>query len=191
MDAPAAIEQLFTDHRPDLVRFAALSLRDEALAEDVVQEAMIAALRGAGGFDQRSSIKTWVYAIIKRKVLDALRARRRETPLSQLREAGEAEDATMDRLFDANGHWDPAHRPQRWADPDASLEQRQFWLAFEACIDALPERGARVFAMRELLGLETDEICKELEITASNCWVLLHRARLRLRECLEARWFAP
>lgn len=190
MNAAAELERLFVEHRTDLVRFAALSLRDEALAEDVVQEAMMAALRSLEGFGGRSSLKTWLYAIVKRKVLDALRARRRETPLSQLHDDNDSGDDMLDRLFDERGHWHADHRPHRWADPDESLEQEQFWAVFEICVRDLPVRPGRVFAMRELLGLDTGEICKELAITASNCWVLLHRARLRLRACLEARWFA-
>lgn len=191
MNAAAELKRLFVEHRTDLVRFAALSLRDEALAEDVVQEAMMAALRSLEGFGGRSSLKTWLYAIVKRKVLDALRARRRETPLSQLHDDNDSgDDDMLDRLFDERGHWHADHRPQRWTDPDESLEQEQFWAVFEICVRDLPVRPGRVFAMRELLGLDTEEICKELAITASNCWVLLHRARLRLRACLEARWFA-
>ena len=81
-------------------------------------------------------------------------------------------------------------RPARWADPEASFEQQQFWQVFEACLDHLPAKTARVFMMREILGLETDEICKEAGISTSNCWVVLHRARLALRACLEQRWFA-
>ena len=93
-------------------------------------------------------------------------------------------------LFDRRGHWQPEAKPGRWADPEASFEQQQFWKVFEACLDHLPEKTARVFMMREILGLETDEICKETGISSSNCWVVLHRARSGLRICLETEWFA-
>ena len=79
--------------------------------------------------------------------------------------------------------------PRQWGDPEASFGQRQFFEVLEMCVDALPPTQGRVFMMREWLELETDEICKELSITATNLWVLLHRARLRLRECLQTRWF--
>ncbi len=82
-----------------------------------------------------------------------------------------------------------AVRPAAWADPQASLEQKRFREVFEVCISGLPEKPARVFGMRELLGMETEEICKELGLSTSNCWVLLHRARLGLRDCLSRRWF--
>jgi len=110
--------------------------------------------------------------------------------LSSLADDDEAEDAKIDALFEANGHWRKDVRPARWSDPEASLEQQQFWRVFEACLDHLPEKTARVFMMREILGLDTEEICKEAGISTSNCWVVLHRARLALRACLQHGWFA-
>ena len=181
------IHAFIEERRPDLVRFAVLQLRDQGLAEDVVQEALMAALEGAPRFAERSSVKTWVYSILRRKIIDALRARRRELPVS----GGDADedDAAGDRLFDERGFWATEHRPHCWTTPEESLEQQQFWQIFELCLDRLPKRTSRVFMMRELLGLETEEICKELAITSSNCWVILHRARMGLRLCLEDRWF--
>jgi RNA polymerase sigma-70 factor (ECF subfamily) len=181
------IAAFFAAGRGDLVRFAALQLRDHSLAEDVVQETMIAAMQKADQFAARSSIKSWVFAILKRKIIDALRARGREPPPE---EPTAERDGRLDEQFNARGHWAAGHRPQRWYDPEDSLEQQQFWRIFELCLDGLPERTAQVFAMRELLGLETDEICGALAISASNCWVILHRARMGLRLCLEQRWFA-
>ena len=93
----------------------------------------------------------------------------------------------FDALFDRRGHWDPM--PDAWEHPEQALNQRQFLAALEACLRALPERTARVFMMREHLGLETPEICKELGITATHCWVMLHRARMALRLCLQENWF--
>ena len=90
-------------------------------------------------------------------------------------------------MFDGTGHW--RDRPQAWSDPEASLEQARFWQAFQECLERLPPAGGRVFFKREVLGEETDVICKEEGITASNCWVILHRARLVLRACLEKNWF--
>ena len=183
------IHEFVGARRADLVRFAALQLRDPALAEDVVQETLIAAMQGAAEFGHRSSVKTWVYSILKRKVIDALRTRRQEVPVSQLGAAVEDDDG-CEGLFDQRGFWATEHRPHRWADPEDSLEQQQFWQVFEACLDHLPERTSRVFMMRELLGLEVSEICQELAIVTSNCWVILHRARMGLRRCLDETWFA-
>jgi len=182
------IHRFIEANRDDLVRFANLQLRDPSQAEDVVQEALLAATQGSERFEGRSSLKTWVFSILKHKIIDAMRSGRRE--LLSTRLSGEREDSRdFDELFDARGFWATEHKPHRWTEPEDTLEQQQFWKIFELCIDHLPERTARVFSMRELLGLETEEICKELEITASNCWVILHRARMSLRLCLEEQWF--
>lgn len=178
----------FSAKRSDLVRFAMLQLRDQSLAEDVVQETYSAAMRAIDQFEGRSSLKTWVFAILKRKIIDSLRANRRETPASQFGATGD-NDGDFDELFNNRGFWATEHRPHRWTEPEDSLEQQQFWRVFELCLDHLPLRTAQVFSMRELLGLDTNEICKELGISTSNCWVILHRARMGLRLCLDREWF--
>ena len=188
MSAKDELEVFFGERRDDLVRFAVLQLRDESTAEDVVQEALIAAMQGIEKFQGRSSLKTWVFSILKRKIIDAMRSKRREISVSQVK-SGEDEEHDFSELFDRKGHWATEHRPHRWTEPEDTLEQKQFWTVFELCIDHLPTRTAQVFSMRELLGLDTDEICKELSISTSNCWVILHRARLGLRDCLEQQWF--
>ncbi len=175
--------------RPDLLRFARLQLRDAGAAEDAVQETLLAALAGGKQFEQKSSYKTWLISILRNKIIDIIRSQGREAPLSALTDDPE-EEAAIEALFEADGHWRKDLRPARWADPEASLEQQQFWRVFEACLDHLPERTARVFMMREVLGLDTGEICKETGISTSNCWVVLHRARLALRACLQQGWFA-
>ena len=176
--------------RPDLLRFARLQLRDAGAAEDAVQETLLAALTGSHRFESRSSYKTWLISILRNKVIDIIRGQSREVAASSLAGDEAGDGRLTESLFDQRGHWQAAAQPGRWADPDASFEQRQFWSVFEACLDHLPEKTARVFMMREFLGFETDEICKEAGISSSNCWVVLHRARLGLRTCLETRWFA-
>jgi RNA polymerase sigma-70 factor (ECF subfamily) len=188
MTANDELEAFFGEKRDDLVRFAALQLRDPSLAEDVVQETLMAAMQAVEQFQGRSSLKTWVFSILKRKVIDAMRKGRREVSASQLT-SGNDEERDFDELFNARGFWATEHKPHRWTEPEDSLEQKQFWRIFELCLDHLPTRTAQVFSMRELLGLDTDEICKELSISTSNCWVILHRARMGLRLCLEERWF--
>lgn len=96
-----------------------------------------------------------------------------------------------DALFDANGRWQEATRPAAWRDPAASMQDRQFWIVFETCLDHLPAATARVFMMREFLGFESDEICERVGITTSNCHVILHRARLKLRTCMDTGWGRP
>lgn len=174
--------------RYDMLRFATLQLRDEAAAEDVVQEALTAALAGQNAFSGRSSLKTWVFGILKNKIVDLIRQRRHTINISALDEEAENDDA-FDVLFAANGHWTADGAPSTWNDPEESLEQRQFWGVFEACMGGLPANTARIFMMREILELDTAEICCTLGISAGNCHVVLHRARMGLRLCLETRWF--
>src|SRR5262245_239465 len=150
--------------RAYLLRYASLQLRDPAAAEDAVQETLLAALAGESGFAGRANLRTWVTGILKHKIVDAIRRQARERPASELEREGDDE---FDSLCDQRGHWQEA--PDAWEQPEQALNQRQFLAALEACLKALPERTARVFMMREHLGLETTEICKELEITSTHC----------------------
>jgi RNA polymerase sigma-70 factor (ECF subfamily) len=169
--------------RAYLVRYASLQLRDSHAAEDAVQETLLAALAGESSFQGRSNLRTWLTGILKHKIIDAIRRQTREATVVP----AHAEAAELDALFAEDGHWnDP---PAAWADPDASLEQKRFFAALEACLARLPHKIAQAFMMREHLGLETGEICKELGITSTHCWVLLYRARMALRECLTKEWF--
>lgn len=176
--------------RRDMVRFARLQLRDDALAEDVVQEALAGALGSADNFAGRSALKTWVFGILKNKIVDLIRQQAKTTPISSLSADEERMDEAFDRLFKENEHWQPTARPSDWGSPEASLEQQQFWAVFDACLKKLPENTARVFMMREFLEFETPEVCSQLNISVSNCNVILHRARNGLRRCLEGNWFA-
>jgi RNA polymerase sigma-70 factor (ECF subfamily) len=176
-------------HRGYLLRVARLQLRDEALAEDVVQETLLAALSGSG-FSGKSTLKTWLTGILKHKIVDAIRRKRRE-PLA-IAEFGELDSELdledFDALFRRGGAWETP--PADWGDPEAALNQRQFLDILDFCLEKLPPNTARAFMMREVMELETDEICKELAITANNLWVVLYRARMALRQCLEQNWFA-
>jgi RNA polymerase sigma-70 factor (ECF subfamily) len=176
-------------HRPYLLRYALSQLRDGQLAEEAVQEALVAALESVATFGGKSSLRTWLTSILRFKVIDLQRRaanERRQFDAGDF--AAQSEDeAWLDELFDETGHWREA--PKAWSDPHAALEQRRFWEAFEKCLDALAPAAGRVFFKREILGEETDAICKDERISASNCWVILHRARLALRACLEKSWF--
>ena len=177
--------------RRDMLRFARLQLRDAELAEDAVQEALLAALQGTRGFAGRAALKTWVFSILRHKIVGQIRRDSRTTSLSALSDDESELDRTLDALFKANAHWQPAARPAAWGDPEAALRERDFWAVFDVCLTHLPERTARVFMMREFLELETGEICDALGISASHCGVMLYRARSGLRHCLEDGWFVP
>jgi RNA polymerase sigma-70 factor (ECF subfamily) len=173
--------------RSYLLRVARLQLRDAALAEDVVQDTLAAALTAQGGFTGKSSVKTWLTGILKHKIVDAIRRKQREPiSASTLEEDADLED--FEGLFRSNGAWQQP--PSDWGDPEQSLSRQQFLDVMQFCLDKLPANTARVFVMREVLELSSDEICKELTITANNLWVILYRARMSLRECLEANWFS-
>lgn len=176
-----------TELRRQMLRFAILQLRDQASAEDAVQEAWAAVLSGRQQFEQRAQLKTWVFGILKNKIADIIRERTRMPVASVIVE--EIPDDAFDALFDNQGFWQEDARPASWGDPESSFTSQQFWQIFEICLTRLPENTARVFMMREMLGFEVAEICKELGVTATNCWVILHRARMGLRLCLEERWF--
>lgn len=166
------------EERPYLVRYARLQLRDSHAAEDAVQEALVAALAGEASFAGRSNLRTWLTGILKHKIVDAIRRMARDP--EPVAEVGE-----LDALFDATGHWNEP--PVAW--PENALEQKQFFAALEECLSRLPAKTAQAFMMREHMGYQTDEICQEIGVTPTHCWVLLYRARMALRECLETNWF--
>lgn len=183
--AMSALHAQLDAMRPQLIRFAFLQLRNHALAEDAVQDALVAVLEKSAAFAGQSSLRTYVTGILKFKIIDCLRLCARECQID-CHEDQSADDA-IDALFREDGH--VIEMPQAWGDPDKTLEQKDFFKILEVCLDKLPARAARIFMMREWLELETDEICKELAISPSNAWVLLYRARVQLRECLDLNWF--
>lgn len=172
--------------RPTLLKIARLQLRNDSWAEDVVSETMLAAIEGAAGFTGNSQVKTWVVGILKHKIVDQLRRGGREVSIEAQMEAAGVE--SLDELYLPSGH--RLNPPLEWGDPEASLSRSQFFDVLQACVERLPANMGRIFMMREWLEYETDQICKELDITSTNCFVMLHRARMRLRECLEMAWFA-
>ncbi len=181
----ASIPRQLEAMRPQLVRFAQLQLRNAAMAEDAVQDALMAVLEQPERFAGQSSLRTYVTGILKFKIIDQLRRTSRERQIEAV--DGQSEDEAIDALFLADGHTRDA--PLAWGDPDQTLCQKDFFRVLELCLDKLPANSARIFMMREWLELDTEEICKELAITTSNAWVLLYRARMRLRECLDLNWF--
>jgi RNA polymerase sigma-70 factor (ECF subfamily) len=179
------LENQLAEQRSYLLRFARLQLRNDAWAEDAVSETLLAALSRPQAFEQRSQLKTWLVGILKHKVIDILRERRREVAMRD--DEGDGNDELDALMFKPDGHY--VNMPAEWGDPQRSLDSKQFIRVLEACTEKLPPAMGRVFLMREWLELSVDDICKELGLTATNLYVQLHRARLRLRECLEINWF--
>ncbi len=185
MPDQSAFRQQVEAQRSYLLRFASLQLRNPAVAEDAVQETLLAALAGEASFAGRANLRTWLTGILKHKIVDAIRKAARETSLDAAAE--DAGEAGLDALFRDDDHW--REPPPAWDHPEQALEQAQFLQALEACLQKLPARTGQAFMLREHMGLDTTEICKELGITSTHCWVLLYRARMALRECLELNWF--
>jgi RNA polymerase sigma-70 factor (ECF subfamily) len=186
MRAPKIDLSQLDGYRPYLLKFAMLQLRRKDAAEDLVQDVFVAALKGADGFAGRSSVRTWLTSILVHKIADYRVKAGRETSL----EAGQEEDGadSVEALFQANGGY--VDMPQEWRNPEEALTDRRFFEVLEGCLAGPSQRDARVFLLRELMGLSVEEICKDTGLTPTNCSVILHRVRMRLRACLEVRWFA-
>lgn len=184
--APEAGPEGWVDRHGDaLYRWALLRLRHPEAAADVVQETFLAALGRHEGFDGRSSERTWLLGILKHKIGDHLRRRRRERPV---------EEATPGRdrpgsggPFDRLGFWERG--PKRWGDPGLALESAEFWETLRGCLGSMPDHLAETFLLRELEDRDGPEVCRELSISPESFWKRMHRARLLLRDCLERRWF--
>ncbi len=167
-----------------LQRFALLKLRDDELAKDAVQDTLIAALENRASFAGKSTLKTWLTAILKFKVIDIIRRQAREPAFSSL--ADSAGEDIEDWLEDETSPFTQA--APVWERPESAFEEKEFWRIFEAGLGLLPAKTQRVFVMRDVMGHTTEEICKELKITETNCWVILHRARMGMRQYLNDNW---
>jgi RNA polymerase sigma-70 factor, ECF subfamily len=170
--------------RPMLVRMARQRLRNDAWAEDAVSEALVAALERPAAFEGRAQVRTWVVGILKHKVVDQIRRHTRECQADAFDddpEFGELPHAQGAGAFEARADW---------GDPQDRLMRRQFVAQVDACLKLLPTQQRRAFVLRDWMEEETDDICKELGVTANNLAVMLHRARHRLRASLQAQWVA-
>lgn len=174
----------WVDHYGDfLYRFALSRIKDPAVAEDLVQETFLAALRGRENFKGHSAGRTWLVAILKHKIVDYIRKKIREPSSDKI----EVLTDQTDPDFNEQGEWQL--RPSKWAvNPGRIYEQKEFLDVLYRCLAGVPERLAEAFMMREMDGLSTAEVCKALNITATNSWVMLYRARMSLRRCLEDSW---
>lgn len=170
------------------MRFARLQLRNDEWAEDAVSETLLAALSKPQLFGNRSQLKTWLVGILKHKVIDLIRSNARLVAMPDTLDVDDGDE--LDRLsFKADGHFE--HSPNDWGDPLQTLQRVQFFEVLELCIERLPPAMGRLFLMREWLEMSSQDMCKELSLTPTNLYVQLHRARLRLQECLNIHWIEP
>jgi RNA polymerase sigma-70 factor (ECF subfamily) len=177
-------EHWVDQHGNYLYHFALSRLRNITDSENAVQEAFLAALKSRHTFSGRSSERTWLIGILKHKIVDSLRKRYREKPVTDLQQ----NDDAIDQYFDNASQSKKIVAP--WVpEPDELLEKKEFWSVFYKCSEKLPKTAGDAFLLREIEKIESKEICSILGISLSNLWVLLHRARLQLRDCLEINWF--
>jgi RNA polymerase sigma-70 factor (ECF subfamily) len=188
---PSPDPGIWVDQHGDyLFKYASFRLRDSAAAEDVVQETFLAALKAYEKFEGRGSERTWLVGILKHKIIDHVRRATREVPIGEGPDDGPEHAEFFTRTNGWNNHWNNNFAPTDWhASPVQLVEQGEFLKVFNNCLSPLPQRTANAFTLREVDGLSSEEICEMLGITVSNLWVMLHRARLHLRNCLEKNWF--
>jgi RNA polymerase sigma-70 factor (ECF subfamily) len=177
-------------HGDCLYRFALMRLRDETAAEDMVQETLLSAIQSLNSYGGKSTERTWLTGILKHKIIDHYRKNSKTIQI-----ADEDTDLSgVERLFERpdvwDGHWGDNFRPVDPEQlPDQVLERGEFWKVMNGCLSALPMRVANVFTLREMDGMTSEDICDALDLSASNFWVIMHRARMQLRRCIEIRWF--
>lgn len=174
----------WVDHYADyLFNYAVVRVNNKDLSKDLVQDTFFSGLKSARNFEGRSSEKTWLTAILKRKVIDHYRKINSKKGQAEVR-------VNFHNDGENEGNWLEERVPQRWsASLEKNLENEELKAQLDSCIDNLPEKYAMVFRMKTIQEFDTQEICKELEITASNLWVIIHRARTQLRKCMEDHWF--
>ncbi|HEX6622944.1 MAG TPA: sigma-70 family RNA polymerase sigma factor [Pyrinomonadaceae bacterium] len=181
------------EHGDYLFRYAMFRLRETTTAEDAVQETLLAALQAYDTYAGRGSERAWLTGILKHKLTDHFRRLGRETPLSRI----EGEEFEHGEFFrppgdEWEGHWAVGYTPSEWCEtPESLAEQGEFFRVLDDCLSPLPARVSGAFVLREVDGLGTEEICRKFGVSANNLWVMLHRARLHLRRCLELNWLKP
>ena len=174
------------EHGDVLYRYALARVRKPDVAQDLVQETFLAAVRGHEKFAGQSSVRSWLCGILKHKLCDYYRKLGRETSFTDL----EFLDDECAEKFVPEGYWVHMNGPKEWKpEADEVMHRDEFWQTMRDCLANLPERVATVFMMREMDEIESKEICATLSISDSNLWVMLHRARMALRECLAVNWF--
>lgn len=171
-------------HAPIMYRYALARVRSPEIAEDLVQEAFLAALKARGRFQGRSSERTWLVGILRNKIVDYYRKRNRGPAETEL---GGHED-WLAEFFDERGAWKAPPNPAA-VDPGALAEREEFWAVFDDCLDHLPARAREAFVRRVMEDEDTASICKQMELTSTNLYVILFRARTRMRRCLTLQWF--
>lgn len=175
------------EHADYLYSFAYYRVNNKELAEDLVQDTFTAALKSLHNFQGKSSERTWLVTILRNKVIDYYRKK------STKNEVNVVDGEVYDYFFDNEGKkdsWKQESRPQNWSNfTENVIEQNEFRGVFNKCLEKLPEKYSIIFSLKNIEGVSSEEICKDLNLSKSNYWVIMHRAKLMLRDCLETNWF--
>ncbi len=170
-----------------LYRYGVSRVRNSDVAEDLVQETLLAALRAQDNYAGQASEQTWLIGILKHKIIDYFRKLSRDNLHEFDEQAGTVEGQENDNYFNQKGSW--LIELSTWSKPEQSFEQEEFFSILEECIERLPVRMSQLFVLRELEGMSSEEICEVLSIsTLNNLWVMLSRVRVQLRHCLDINW---
>ena len=181
MSAPEQWLQLYGDI---LYRYGLARVRYPEVAEDLLQETLLAGLKAREGYEGKSSVQTWLVGILKYKIIDYFRKTSRE--VTEVYEEGMMNNDSD--YFDETGHWSVDF--SSWSRPDKSIEQKQFMEVLQQCLNRLPPKMAQLFMLRELEGMNNEDICELMAISSiNNLWVILSRTRVQLRHCLDIQWF--
>jgi RNA polymerase sigma-70 factor (ECF subfamily) len=172
-----------------LFGFAAARVRNRALAQDLVQETFLAAIKASKGFAGRSTERSWLFGILRNKLVDHYRLQKREAAFTDSDPFLPEEQGAFSESRLGRDGWVMKHAPKPWQTPDGTLVSKEFQTAFKGCLSRLPDKVALSFVLREVDGIPPEEICKVLGVSPNNLWVMLHRARMGLRRCLEMSWF--
>lgn len=172
--------QSYSDY---LFNYTITRVNNEDIAKDLVQETFFSGLKSMKNFQGKASERTWLVSILKRKIIDYYRKINSKKGKAEVR-------MNFYKDGEHEGEWIEERAPNTWSsDADKDIENGELKSALDYCIDKLPEKYGVVFRMKTIQGFETEEICKDLDITASNLWVIIHRARTQLRKCMEDNWF--
>lgn len=178
-------EQWAAAYADYLYAFALKRLQDPEMCKDLVQDTFVSAIRNLPNYKGSSSEKTWLTSILRNKIMDIYRKRSWETPLPEHL----LKENNTQAFFEDNGHWKTKHSHRMWEIEEPSLlENEELKSILEQCMDKLPPLWAAVVSMKYLDDEKSDHICKELNLSPSNYWVIIHRAKLSLRACLEKNW---
>jgi RNA polymerase sigma-70 factor (TIGR02943 family) len=186
MSANETISQWVNEYADEMFRYTYSKVSKQEVAEDIVQNTFLAACQSFSNFRKESSAKTWLFSILKNKIIDYYRSAYKRTETLNYQDKENAFEAYF---FSEDDHWKNENEPRVWNSDEHLLDNADFNFTLNNCIEKLPSKWSLAIQLKYIDDKDSSDICKDLEITSSNYWQILHRAKLQLRECLEKNWF--